>query len=259
MRIWMAVIGAALIAGACTNDTTGLDDTAAQLDEMADYAYGATRVGDRGSNPFLERLAQLPAELALSADQRSQIDALVAQFVAASTADRAALAALLEQAAAARQAGQTREQVAAILAGGTAIRERLHQAERELHSAVTAVLTPAQRAWLTGRTSTPREPGPCSTVTDAQRTEISALRAAFEQANAADIALVTSAHERARAAVSAGATREQIAAILTEARAALQRLATARAALQDAIQGVLTPAQLAAGCLGSGGTTRTRP
>ena len=257
MRTWVAVIGAALIAGACTNDTTGVpEDSAAQLEEMAGYAYGATRVGDPG-NAFLERLAQLPAELALSAAQRSQIDALVAQHVAAAAADRAALAALMEQAAAARRAGQTREQVAAILAGGTAIRERLQQAERQLHDAVVAVLTPAQRAWLTGRT--PREPGPCSTVTEAQRNEISALRAAFEQANAADIALVTSAHERARAAVQAGATREQVAAILAEARAAMQRLATARAALHDAVAAVLTPAQLAAGCLGGGGGTRTRP
>jgi hypothetical protein len=120
------------------------------------------------------------------------------------------------------------------------------------------VLTPAQRAWLTGRT--PREPGPCSTITEAQRNEISALRAAFEQANAADIALVASAHERARAAVQAGATREQIAAILAEARAALQRLATARAALHDAVGAALTPAQLAAGCLGGAARPpRTRP
>ena len=257
MRTWMAVIGAALMVGACSSDTTGPSNDTSQLADMADYAFGAMRVGDPG-NRFMERLAGLPADLALTAAQRTQIDALNAQFLAATAADRAALAALAQQAAAARQAGQTREQVQAILAGGAAIRTRLQQAELALYNAILGVLTPAQLAWLSGRT--PREPGPCSTVTEAQRNEISALRAAFEQANAADIAAVAAALDRARAAGQAGATREQIAAILAEARAAMQRLATARAALHAAVNAVLTPEQVAAGCLGGGSPgTRTRP
>jgi hypothetical protein len=113
---------------------------------------------------------------------------------------------------------------------------------RTIHS----VLTPPQRAWLTGRTPPP--PKPCA-LSEAQRTEISGLRAAFEQDNAADIAVVRSVHDRARAAHQSGATREEVAAILAEGRAAVQRLRAGREALGVAVQDVLTAQQREASCM----------
>jgi Spy/CpxP family protein refolding chaperone len=246
MRRIPAALAMALLLTACSSDTTAPDrDGAARLDEMAAFAWGATQVGDPG-NRFMTRLAQLPPDLALSAAQAAQINALVADFVVATAADREALADVLAEARAAREAGRTQEEVRAILAAGAPVRARLQEAERGLHQSVMGVLTPAQRAWLTGRT--PREPGPCSTITAEQRTEISGLFAAFEQDHAADLATVRSARERALAARESGASREQVAAILAEARAAMQRLMTARAALHDAVNAVLTPEQRAAGC-----------
>jgi Spy/CpxP family protein refolding chaperone len=247
-RRLMAVLGAALLASACAGDGVGpaepnVETTFAAL---AAQAYGALNVADAGSGPgLIERLGQLPPELALSATQTTAIRGLIEAFLAATAGDRAALAAVRAQALAARQAGKTAEEVQAILAAGAPTRTRLLEAERALHHAILAVLTPAQRAWLTGRTPPP--PRTCA-LTDAQRVEISGLFAAFEQANAADIALVRSVHERARAAHQAGASRQAIAAILEEARQAMARLQAARGSLQASILAVLTPAQREAGC-----------
>jgi Spy/CpxP family protein refolding chaperone len=249
MRRLAAVITLALMAGmagACTGDATGPgDDQNAMLEELAILAFSAMQVGD-GDNGLMGRLAQLPPEFALSADQLAQIGALIDAFIAATAAPREALAAIRADAAAARQAGKSPEEVRAILAAGAEIRLALHQAERALNQAIIGVLTPAQRMWLSGRT--PPEPRPCALSED-QRNEISALRAAYEQANAADIALVRDVHDRARAAQQAGAPRAEIAAILAEARDAVQRLRAAREALHTAILGVLTPEQVAAGCM----------
>jgi hypothetical protein len=246
-RRLVAVLGAALLAGACAGDGAGPADPAADVmfEELAALAYGALNVADAGSGPgIVERLGQLPPELALTGNQTAAIRGLVEAFLAATAGDRAALASVREQALAARQAGKSAAEVQAILAAGAPIRMRLLQAERALHQAVLAVLTPAQRAWLAGRTPPP----PQCALTDAQRVEISGLIAAFEQANAADIAFVRTVHERARAAHQAGASRQAIAAILEEAKPALARLQAARGPLKVAIQAVLTPAQREAGC-----------
>lgn len=242
----LTVLTVALTAGACAGDAIAPDndDSRATLDAMAELAYGATSVGDPGDR-FMERLAKLPPELALSAAQAAQIDALIAAFLTATAADRAALAAIMEQAIAAREAGATREEVRAIFATGAELRTRLRDAERALRADVLAVLTPAQRAALTSRTSDAR---PCSTLTEAQRNEISALRAAFEQTFATETALVRSARERALAAREAGAPRAEIRAIIAEARVAMQRLVAARVTLREAVAAVLTPEQHAAGC-----------
>jgi microcompartment protein CcmK/EutM len=174
-----------------------------------------------------------------------QIAGLIDQFAATRAADLDALPAIREQAVAARQAGATQDEIRAILAAGQEIRQRLHEAERALHRAIVGVLTPAQRAWLMNRP--PPEPRPCA-LTEAQRTEIGGLRAAYEQENAADIALIRSVHDRAQAARQAGATRAEITAILSEGHEAMQRLRDARAALQAAVQAVLTDEQKSTGC-----------
>jgi hypothetical protein len=250
MRKLMAVLTVSLAAAtvACDSEPMApLDgDVAALLGEMAGLAFGSMHGGDGAGGPgIVERLSKLPPDIALSGAQASAISAMIETFVAATAADRQALAALLKEAAQARQAGKTPEEVQAILAGGAPIRERLHTAQLTLHRSIMGTLTPAQRAWLMNRP--PPEPRPC-VLTDAQRTEISALRAAFEESHAADIALLRYVHQRAHAALEAGASHEAIVAILAEGREAVERLRIARNALHTAIQAVLTPAQRAAGC-----------
>jgi Spy/CpxP family protein refolding chaperone len=244
MRKLLSVAAVAALLAAC-GDTTGPEAAGAdaRLAETAILAYSALHVGDPGHD-LIARLNRLPPQLALSEEQSAQVRGLVQSFLAATEADRAALAAIMAQATEARKAGKPPEEVRAILARGSQVRTQLHAAERSLQAAVLALLTPAQLAWLTAG----RDPRPCSTVTEAQRTEISGLIAAYEQANAADIALVRSVHERARAAQQAGATRAQVSAILAEGRAAMERLKAARTTVSEAISAVLTPEQRAAGC-----------
>jgi hypothetical protein len=248
MRKLFSILAIAALT-ACAGDATGPGDS--RLD-MATLAYGGIQVGEAGSgDDLMARLSNLPAAVALSAAQISQISSLIANFTSATNADRNALAAIQKEAADARAAGKTADEVRAILARGADIRARLQQSERTLRDAVFAVLTTEQRAALSNRPApTPR---PCA-MTDAQRTEISGLLAAFEQANAADIAAIRSAHERAAAARQSGASRDAVAAILAEARAAMARLETARASLQTAIKGVFTAEQIAAGCGARGGS-----
>jgi hypothetical protein len=250
MRKLVAVLTLSLaaVAVACDSQPTApLDaDVAASLEEMATFAFGSMNAGDGAGGPgIMERLSKLPPAIALTEGQISAIAAMIETFTAATSTDRQALAVILQEAAQARQAGKTPEEVRAILARGTEIRERLHTAQMSLLRSILETLTAAQRAWLMNRP--PPEPRPCA-LTDAQRTEISALRAAYEEANAADIALLRSVHERAQAARQAGASREAIVAILADGRDAMQRLRAAHTALHAAIQAVLTPAQQAAGC-----------
>jgi Spy/CpxP family protein refolding chaperone len=247
MRRLLAVLTLVLMATGCSDATGPVEENVeAQFEEMAGVAWGVTQVAAAdGSQGLMARLGRLPADLALTAEQRALIRSAVESFVTETAADRALLAAVLREAVDARNAGSTPAEVRAILATGAEARARLHEAERALHQAVMAVLTPAQRAWLADRPA--QDPRPCA-LSDTQRTEISGLLAAFEDANASDIALVRSVFERARAAQQAGASRADVAAILAEGRDAVQRLKAARQALRDAVRAVLTPAQLAAGC-----------
>jgi Spy/CpxP family protein refolding chaperone len=250
MRKLMAVLTLSLAAATVACDSEPMapldDDVAVLLGEVAGLAFGSMEAGDGGGGPgIMERLSKLPPEIGLSDAQASSIRAMIETFVAATAADRQALTTILQEAAQARQAGKTAEEVRAILVGGAPIRERLRTAQLTLHRSILAALTPAQRAWLMN--GSPPTPRPCA-LTDAQRTEISALRAAFEESNAADIALLRSVHQRAHAAREAGASREAVVAILAEGREAVERLRAARIALHAATQAVLTPEQQAAGC-----------
>jgi Spy/CpxP family protein refolding chaperone len=250
MRKLMAVLTLSLAAATVACDSEPMapldNDVAALLGEVAGLAFGSMDASDGAGGPgIMERLSKLPPEIALSDAQASAIAAMIETFVAATAADRQALKAILEEAVQARQSGKTPEEVRAILADGVPIRERLHTAQLTLHRSILAALTPAQRAWLM---SGPPPARRLCALTDAQRTEISALRAAFEESNAADIALLRSVHQRAQAARESGASRETVVAILAEGREAAERLRPARMALHAAIQAVLTPAQQAAGC-----------
>ena len=246
MRKFLFVL-LALTLAACTEDSMGpAEDASLLLEEASVLAFGSMDMADPGSR-FVARLHSLPDSLKLTAAQQQQIRDLVAAFVAATKADMDALRAIHEEARAAKAAGKTDAEIRAIFAKGDAIRARLHAAEAKLHTDLLAVLTQAQRDWL----KSPR-PHPCADpnlrLTDAQKTQITALIAAFEAANRADLDAVRKIHEEARAAHAAGATREQVKAILEKARAPMERLRVAQTALNAAIQAILTPEQRASGC-----------
>ena len=248
MRKLLLMVAAASLA-ACSENPAEPRDDSFLLDDAAVLAYGAMDMTDPGSH-YIARLHSLPDSLKLTAAQEQQVRALVAAFAAATKTDMDALHAIHQEARAAKAAGKTDAEIRAIYAKGDPIRARLHAAEAKLHADIVAVLTPAQQAWL----KNPR-PRPCGDpklqLTDSQKTQITALIAAFEAANAADLDAIRKVHEEARAAHKAGAPREQIAAILEKARAPMERVRNAQVALTAGILALLTPEQRASGCFGT--------
>jgi Spy/CpxP family protein refolding chaperone len=84
----------------------------------------------------------------LSDAQIQQIRALQEAFQKAVADDIAFIRQVNQQARAAKEAGKSREEVAAILATALPAMERVRSAERKLHEDILAVLTPEQReAW----------------------------------------------------------------------------------------------------------------
>ena len=242
MRKMLWTLAAAGILAACSEDTTAPADQLILLEDAASLAFGSMDMADPGSR-FIARLNSLPDSIKLSPTQVDGIRALVNGFKAAIAEDLRALAAIHQEARAAHQAGKSPTEIRAILARGDTIRARLHAAEAKLHADILALLTPAQLAWLRGQPS-------CSDVrlTEEQKTRITALIAAFQTAHQADLDAIKAVFEEARAARQAGATHEQISAILQKARAPMERVRAAQHQLDADIRALLTPAQLA--CFG---------
>jgi Spy/CpxP family protein refolding chaperone len=89
------------------------------------------------------------APLRLTDDQAKQIRTLQEQFVASVKPDLELIRSIAEEARKAREAGKSRQEVAAILEKGTEAHRRIAAAEQSLQSAILALLTPEQqRAWL---------------------------------------------------------------------------------------------------------------
>jgi Spy/CpxP family protein refolding chaperone len=235
---------AALAVVGCKDDAVSPLPGLPAFEEAAALGFAAAYTSDPGSRELGE-LHRLPDALALTEAQRAALHALVEAHREATRAEREALAAILKRARDARQAGAGAEDVRAILAEGDPIRARLQAREAELREAVRAVLTPEQREWLDAR----RERACESPLTEAQRTEIAALVAAFQEARQTDMALIRNALDHARAAHQAGASREEVRQILEGARAAMERVRAAERELHAAIQALLTPEQRLRGCL----------
>jgi Spy/CpxP family protein refolding chaperone len=247
MRKWSLVLALSLLAAAC-NDPVATNPEP-EFDEAALLGFSGSLTSDPGSH-YLGHLHRLPDALALTAAQQESIRTLLAAFQQATEADREALAAIGRQAREAAQAGKTREEITTILAQGAPARERLRAAEAKLRSDIDAVLTAEQKAWLAAQDGRRCTPVP---LTDQQRTQISALVAAFQEANKADFATVQSALAAAREAHRSGATREQIAAILEGVRPAMERIRAASEKLAADVEALLTPEQKASGCFRIGG------
>jgi len=245
-----ALIAVAALSLAACSDATSPGSPDMTLLEAGAYGTALTAIGGYDADIYQDRLANaLPAELALTSEQRAKIRSLVEGFVQSTRADREALGAILHEAHLAIQAGKPRAEVEAILAKGLDIRHRLAAAEAKLKSDIDAVLTPEQRAWLAAHSPRSCRAEHFPPLTEAQKAQIHALEAGFQQNNKADIDLVRATLDEAQAAIRAGKSREEVAQILAKAAPAIIRLEAARQALRGQILGVLTPEQKASGCL----------
>ncbi|MGH7471962.1 MAG: hypothetical protein ACRENP_28760 [Longimicrobiales bacterium] len=230
---------------ACAEDATGPQDGDTMMEQDAILAFDAGGVSDPGRH--MVGIHRLPRELRLTAEQEAQIKVLLERFNVSTQPDRTVLAGIQRQADEARRAGKPREEIARILAQADEIRKRMAAAEETLAAAILAVLTAEQRAWLSAH-----QPKVCDrntgAWTDAQRSEIAALMAAYEEKNKPDLDAVKVALERARLAQKNGASREEVARILASAKEASARLRAAQAELARAIDALLTAEQRASGC-----------
>jgi Spy/CpxP family protein refolding chaperone len=86
-----------------------------------------------------------PGTLHLTDDQVKAIRALEQQFYNTVKPDLELIRSIAEEAKKAKEAGKTREEVAAILARAVEPQRRVADAERKLQAAILAVLTPDQR------------------------------------------------------------------------------------------------------------------
>jgi Spy/CpxP family protein refolding chaperone len=82
-------------------------------------------------------------------------------------------------------------------------------------------------------------------LTDAQKTQIEALVAAFQAANKTDLDAMKAAMDAARAAMKAGKSRDEVKAILAGAKAAADRVHAKGETLRAAIDAALTASQRA--------------
>ena len=240
VSIVMLAIGLAACAESPSNPSSRIDLVLEAADLVA--------LGDRTAGAGLRELAglhRLPENLKLTAAQDAAIKALVEQFLAATAADRAALMAVLTEAHEAIEAGASRSDVRAILAKADPIRQRMVAAEAALGLAIQGVLTAEQKAWLAANPPTHRGGTRCPPLTAAQHAQIEGLLKAFNEANQADLAIVAKAARDAEAARRSGASAADIQKILDAAKAAMDRLAAARATLETAIANVLTAEQKA--------------
>ena len=93
-----------------------------------------------------------PATVKLTEEQAKQIRTLQERFMAAVKPDLELIRSIAEEARKAREAGQSREEVARILAKAAEPHLRVMEAERKLQEAILALLTPEQRQqWLCRR------------------------------------------------------------------------------------------------------------
>lgn len=250
MRRLAWISAAALAFVACSGDTTSPDTSDLTLLGAGTFGTALTTTGGYEAGVYQDRLGNaLPDELKLTDAQKAAIKSLVDAFQQATKTDREALGAILREARQAIEARKPRSEVQAILARGAPIAARLALAEAKLKADIDAILTPEQRAWIAAHSPRSCRADQFPPLTDTQKAQIHSLEVAFQTQNKADLDAVKAILEEAAAAVRAGKSHDEVAAILEKARAPMQRLASARQDLRDKILAVLTPEQKASGCL----------
>jgi hypothetical protein len=247
-KTFIAVAAIGLIGlGACSTETVAPNDLLADLetnDLYSDFEISSAAVIDGAGIGG----ARLPDELQLTADQKAAIAALHDAFKQENADEIAALRAIEQQL---KQLGRggSREERQALMAQAAEILRSLHDEFSAMQDAIWAVYTAAQKEWIESH-----KPKVCDRrgppqLTEAQIAQIRALKAAFAEAVADELAAIKAAHEDARAAKQAGASADEIRAILAAVQDEMQAIRQAEQRLQDAIQELLTPEQRARWCV----------
>ena len=86
-------------------------------------------------------------------------------------------------------------------------------------------------------------------LTDAQKSQVHTLVEAFTQAHAPQLDSLRAIMEAARTARQAGQTPDEVRAVMQTAKPIGDELAPARKEFHDAVEKLLTSAQIAAGCV----------
>ncbi|HEX6314486.1 MAG TPA: Spy/CpxP family protein refolding chaperone [Gemmatimonadaceae bacterium] len=220
-------------------------DATDAIDLVPDYAISAAAVVDGGGIGG----ARLPEHLQLTAEQKAAIIALHDAFKAEHEDEIAALRELERQIRQLRRSGGSREEVQALLAEAHEILSGLADDFAALQDAIWAIYTPEQKAWI--EEHKPRvcdRRGPPQ-LTEEQIAQIRALKQAFAEAVKDELAAIKAAHQEAREAKAAGASAEEIRAILASVKDELEAVRRAEHRLEQAILDVLTPAQRARWCI----------
>jgi Spy/CpxP family protein refolding chaperone len=156
-RMMLPAVAATLALTACQLEPTVPGGSALLADDYALAMFGeagtaleGTMGPQAGPHPFDGRTGrpELPEALRLTDEQRAEMLALREAFRAEHAEQLDALRAIFQDARAARQSGASRAEVHAILEQGRPIAQSLRPVVFELHQALRAVLTDAQRAWL---------------------------------------------------------------------------------------------------------------
>ena len=234
---------------ACSSETVAPNDLllpdADETDLVPDYAISSAAVVDGAGIGG----ARLPDDLRLTAEQKAAIAELHDTFMQASADEVAELRSIEQQIRQLRRSGGSRDEILALLADAKKIREKLADDFESLQEAIWAVYTPEQRAWIEAHKPKVCDRNGPPRLTDEQIAKIRALTQAFQAEVADEMAAIKEAHQKARAAKEAGATPDEIRAILATVQDEMEAVRTAEQRLEKAILDVLTPEQRANWCL----------
>ena len=228
---------------ACSSETVAPNELllldADETDLVPDYAISSAAVVDGAGIGG----ARLPDDLRLTAEQKAAIAELHEAFMQASADEVAELRDIEQQVRQLRRSGGSREEILALLADAKVIRDKLADDFVALQEAIWAIYTPEQRAWIEANKPRVCDRNGPPRLTEAQIAQIRSLMQAFQEAIADEMATIKAAHQEARAAKAAGATAEEIRAILATVQDELEAVRQAERRLEQAILEVLTPDQ----------------
>lgn len=215
------------------------------IDLLPDYAFSSAAVVDGAGIGG----ARLPEALQLTADQKAAIAALHDAFAQKNADEIAALREIERQLRQLRRSRGSRDEVQALMADAHKIVAGLADEFAALQNAIWAVYTAEQQAWIEAHKPKVCDRNGPPQLTEEQIAKIRALKQAFAEAVADELAAIKAAHQEARAAKQAGASEEEIRAILAGVKDEMEALREAEKRLEDAIQALLTPEQRARWCI----------
>lgn len=248
-KTFLAVAAFGLMGlAACSTEPVapnGLLPDADAIDLLPDYAFSSAAVLDGGGIGG----ARLPDALQLTAEQKAAIAGLHDAFAQANAAEIARLREIEQQLRQLRRSGGSREAAQALMAEARTILTGLADEFDALQEAIWALYTAEQKAWIDAHKPKVCDRNGPPQLTEDQIAKIRALKQAFAEAVADELAAIKAAHEEARSAKQAGASAEEIRAILAGVQDEMKAVREAEQRLEDAIQALLTPEQRARWCV----------